>query len=317
MFVLDLRTELAAGETTANTIHARASGAYLGLAIGDALGATVEFMTPTEIRTRHGVHRDLAGGGWLRLRRGQVTDDTAMSLALGQALLDHGRVEAAPIAEAFSAWMRTKPVDIGHTVRRGISRYRRTGATEVPENTYDAGNGACMRTLPIALFTLGAEAEAVAAACRTQAHVTHHNPLSDAATLTVVRMVQSAILGATREHLRELAEALIAEEPCFAFDRGRVENPSGYIVETMRAVLQALFATDGLEAALIDVVNRGGDADTTGAILGMIVGALHGPEAIPRRWLDGLEHTSATACREQAQALVRASALCRGRAQPR
>ncbi|NKN32610.1 ADP-ribosyl-[dinitrogen reductase] hydrolase [Marichromatium bheemlicum] len=317
MFVLDLRNDLATGETTANAIQTRAQGAYLGLAIGDALGATVEFMTPAEIRARHGIHRDLIGGGWLRLRRGQVTDDTGMSLALGRALLARGRVEAGAIAEAFSGWMRTKPVDIGHTVRRGIARYRRTGATEVPENTYDAGNGACMRTLPVALFTLGAETEDVAAACRTQAHVTHHNPLSDAATLTVVRMVQSAILGATREHLRELADALVAEDARFAFDRGRAENPGGYIVETMRAVLQALFATDGLETALIDVVNRGGDADTTGAILGMIVGALHGPEAIPRRWFDGLERTSARACLVQAQALVNASTLCRGRAQPR
>lgn len=65
----------------------RAVAAYLGLAIGDALGATVEFMTPAEIRHQYGTHREMRGGGWLRLKPGQVTDDTTMSLALGRAIL--------------------------------------------------------------------------------------------------------------------------------------------------------------------------------------------------------------------------------------
>src|SRR3990167_845853 len=62
-------------------------GAYLGLAIGDALGATVEFMRPREIEAQYGVHTEIVGGGWLKLARGQVTDDTTLSLALGSALL--------------------------------------------------------------------------------------------------------------------------------------------------------------------------------------------------------------------------------------
>ena len=74
----------------APAFHARfdkALGAYLGLAIGDALGATVEFMRPREILLQYGTHRDIVGGGWLKLPRGQVTDDTTMCLALGEALL--------------------------------------------------------------------------------------------------------------------------------------------------------------------------------------------------------------------------------------
>jgi ADP-ribosyl-[dinitrogen reductase] hydrolase len=72
-----------------------ALGAYLGLAIGDALGATVEFMRPREIAAQYGVHREMQGGGWLKLARGQVTDDTTMSLALGDALL-RGRCGSQP-----------------------------------------------------------------------------------------------------------------------------------------------------------------------------------------------------------------------------
>ena len=83
----------------------RAVGAYLGLAVGDALGATVEFMTPREIRAEYGVHANIVGGGWLRLKPGQVTDDTTMALALGRAILSAGRVEAEAAALAFDAWM--------------------------------------------------------------------------------------------------------------------------------------------------------------------------------------------------------------------
>lgn len=286
-------------------LMARAEGAYLGLAVGDALGATTEFMTPREIRQAHGVHRHLSGGGWLRLRRGQVTDDTEMSLALGWAILGAGGVDAPAIAESFSAWMRGKPVDIGHTVRRGIVRFRQTGQTVMPLNDQDAGNGACMRALPIALCTLGLEAAAVAEANRIQSHTTHHSPLGDAGTLTVIRMVQTALLGGDLAKLRLLAEALVVEEPRYRYDRQRLENPGGYIVETLQAVFQALFGTHDFETALIDVVNRGGDADTTGAILGMIAGALYGREAIPRRWLAALDPRIKESCREQASALLR------------
>ncbi|WP_295587839.1 ADP-ribosyl-[dinitrogen reductase] hydrolase [uncultured Lamprocystis sp.] len=310
MFVLELTADLSGSECSADALQARAVGAYVGMAVGDALGATVEFLTPREIHEQFGIHQDMRGGGWLRLRKGQVTDDTEMSLALGAAILAEGRVEAGAVAAAFSEWMRGKPVDIGHTVRRGISQYRLTGATQMPENDYDAGNGACMRSLPIALCTLGAESSLVAQANRIQSHTTHHSAVGDAGTLTVIRMVQAALLGGEMGHLKGLAEALVAEQPLYRYDRRRMENPGGFLVETLKAVFQALFATDNFEGALIEVVNRGGDADTTGAILGMIAGALYGYDAIPRRWLTALDAKAATACRDQARALLRMSPHC-------
>jgi ADP-ribosyl-[dinitrogen reductase] hydrolase len=312
MLVSDLSSELVWTTSKPNDIYDRAIGAYLGLAVGDALGATVEFMTPREIREVHGQHCNLIGGGWLRLRKGRVTDDTEMSLALGSSIIAAGGVDARAIAEAFSDWMRTKPVDIGHTVRRGISQYRLTGLCEAPENDNDAGNGACMRCLPIALFTLGAAPETVAEANRIQSHVTHHSPLADAGTLTVIRMVQAALLGRPKADLRTLAEDLVAAQPQYRFDRRRMENPGGYLVETLRAVFQSLLATDSFEAALVDVVNRGGDADTTGAILGSIAGALFGSDAIPRRWLSVLDKKTSAACIEQAVSLLKASPHCSG-----
>ncbi len=282
----------------------RAVAAYVGLAIGDALGATVEFLTPREIQHQHGVHQDISGGGWLRLKPGQVTDDTTMSLALGEAILGAGRVDARAAADAFDAWMRAKPVDIGNTVRRNLITYRKTGNPEAPPSEHDAGNGAAMRVLPVALATFGQEPDVVAAACRAQGHVTHHNLLSDAACDTLVAMVHDFLAGNGLDAARQHANALAVLHPVFSWHGKRRDNPSGYVVETLQAVFQALFATDGFEACLVDVVNRGGDADTTGAIAGMLAGACYGPEAIPARWRKSLDARVRETVELQALALM-------------
>jgi len=285
----------------------RAVAAYLGLAIGDALGATVEFMTPREIKAQYGTHNRMVGGGWLKLEPGQITDDTAMSLALGQSILATGHVRAQAAAEAFDAWMRTKPPDIGNTVRRGILGFRETGATERPPDEHDAGNGAAMRVLPVALATLNQPEEVVRAACRAQAHITHNNPLSDAATESLALMVQDAMRGADKLRLlHQHAHPLVRLHPEFTFRAVRQrQNPSPYIVETMQAVFQSLFDTDDFESCLVDVVNRGGDADTTGAIAGMLAGAAYGLDGIPLHWLQGLDPAIRRNCEGQARALIR------------
>ena len=64
----------------------KAKGAFVGLAVGDALGATTEFMTPEEIKLQYGVHKQIIGKGWLYLKAGQVTDDTEMSMCIGRAI---------------------------------------------------------------------------------------------------------------------------------------------------------------------------------------------------------------------------------------
>ena len=282
----------------------RAVAAYVGLAIGDALGATVEFMTPREIRAQYRMHADITGGGWLRLRAGQVTDDTTMSLALGESILAHCRVDAGAAAKAFDAWMRAKPVDMGNTVRRNLIAFRKTGNPEAPASAHDAGNGAAMRVLPVALACFGQARETTIAACRAQAHVTHHNELSDAACETLVFMVQDFLAG--RDALAVEADrvaSLVERFPVFAWDQKHCDNPSGFVVDTLQAVFQSFFATETFEDCLIDVVNRGGDADTTGAIAGMLAGARYGLADIPRRWLRGVDELTRVRCEKQAEAL--------------
>jgi ADP-ribosyl-[dinitrogen reductase] hydrolase len=285
----------------------RAIAAYLGLAIGDALGATVEFMTPREIAAQYGVHDTLRGGGWLHLKPGHVTDDTTMSLALGDSILAQGKVDAYAAAQAFDAWMRGKPVDIGNTVRRNLLQFRRTGDPVAPYSDHDAGNGAAMRVLPVALATLGQAEAAVRSACRAQAHVTHHCALSDAACECLVFMLQDALRGASKNDLlHDHAHPLAAQFPAFRFRAVKPgSNPSGYIADTIQAVFQSFFDTDNFRDCLIDVVNRGGDADTTGAIAGMLAGALYGPADMPEAWLKTLDAGIRRSCETQALALLR------------
>jgi ADP-ribosyl-[dinitrogen reductase] hydrolase len=283
----------------------RVTGAYLGLAVGDALGATLEFMTPREIRYQYGQHDSVRGGGWLRLKRGQVTDDTTMALALGEAILQQGSVDALAIARSFDNWLRQKPVDIGNTVRRGIVHFRSSGIPVVPYNEQDAGNGACMRCLPIALFNYGQPLSRMKADSKRQAHVTHNNELSDAACETVIEMVQGAMDGHDKaQMLKGPVAVLIKRFPQFVFRIRRIENPSPYIVDTLQAVMQAFFDTDDFESCLVDVVNRGGDADTTGAIAGMLAGSYYGLAGIPEKWLRALDKNIALRCEEQATALI-------------
>ncbi|MDR2689786.1 MAG: ADP-ribosylglycohydrolase family protein [Azoarcus sp.] len=304
-------------DVSAQVLRDRACGAMLGLSIGDALGATVEFMTPREIQAQYGVHDRIRGGGWLRLKPGGVTDDTTMTLALADAWLEHAGgargdgqdieiPDAETCARAFDTWMRGKPVDIGHTVRRGIVRWRLSGsAITVPSD--DAGNGATMRCLPVALALFGGAPDSIVSATLAQARVTHNNPLTDAATLCVIDMVQIALRGGGQAALMERARQLAIEHPLFEFHGRRVDNPSAYIVDTMRVVFQGMAAFPAFEGAIIDIVNRGGDADTTAAIAGMMLGALAGQAALPRRWLDALDAAPRAACIAAATRLIERS----------
>lgn len=270
-------------------VYDRARAAFLGVAVGDALGATTEFMSPGEIRARYRVHRKIIGSGWLGLKAGQVTDDTEMSLALARAILMRERWDLKQVADNFVGWMRSKPVDIGSTVRKGIRTYMTRGLLEMPCNEWDAGNGAVMRMAPVALYTLGDDRRLVSYALQ-QAHLTHNHALSDAACLCVGRMTQAAILGGDRFRLHAMTRELVEKHPGFSFNKYK-GLASGYVVDTLQTVFHYLFTTASFEECLVGIVNQGGDADTTGAIGGMIAGALYGCQGIPQKWLKKLDKT--------------------------
>lgn len=292
-------------------IEQRASAAFLGTAIGDALGATTEFMTPMEIRAKYGTLKKIVGGGWLHLKPGRVTDDTEMSICIARAIRDSGQWELTAIAEQFAAWMKNRPIDIGATCARGIGNYLHNGTLEVPFNEWDAGNGGVMRMVPVALGTLGDD-RLLQTWAEQQAHLTHNHPLSDAACIAVGRMVHQAMIGASTASLKTIADDLVASHPKFRY-RPYLGNSSAYVVDTMQTVLHYFFSTDSFEACLIGVVNQGGDADTTGAIAGMIAGAFYGIDNLPRRWIRRLDQGVREEVIELANHLVNIAPLAASR----
>lgn len=304
-------------DTGARGFHARfdkALGAYLGLAIGDALGATVEFMRPREILLQHGTHRDIVGGGWLKLARGQVTDDTTMCLALGDALLQGGSGSIAAlrdgnddtllrgIGDAYLAWWRAGPVDCGNTCRRGILRYLHEGSLIAPENEGDAGNGAAMRNLPAVLATLG-DRSAFEKLSTAQARLTHHHRLSDAGMLGLGRLLRGLLAGDDHARMQERIARWVAEEPVFRHTpyRGRA---TAFVVDTVQTVLHFVSAHDDFEDAVVATVNQGDDADTTGALVGMLAGARCGAARLPWRWLSRLQPATVRAITDQTSGLL-------------
>lgn len=307
-------------ETQPHSFHARfdkALGAYLGLAIGDALGATVEFMRPREILLQYGTHREIVGGGWLKLPRGQVTDDTTMSLALGEALLagggsgiaqlrDADNLDNDPllrgIGQAYLDWWRAGPVDCGNTCRRGILRFMHEGSLAAPENEGDAGNGAAMRNLPAVLATLG-DLRAFERLSLAQAHMTHHHRLSDAGTLGLGRLLRGLLSGDDQARLRERIDRWISEEPVFRHSpyRGRA---TAFVVDTVQTVLHFVSEHEDFEDAVVATVNQGDDADTTGALAGMLAGARCGASRLPWRWLSRLQPDTVRAITDQTSGLL-------------
>src|SRR5512138_573754 len=295
-------------------VRERARAAFLGLALGDALGASLEFMSPAEIRARHGVLREIVGGGWLHLRAGAVTDDTEMSLCLARAIDGAGGWDLRAIADRFAAWLRSGPADVGSTVRKGIRRYIVDGTLEGPPNEGDGGNGAAMRMVPVALATLADRAQLEARAIE-QARLTHRHPLSDAACVHVGALLHLACLGASKARLRRASDALVERVPAFRFQPWP-GLATGYVADTLATVLHFFHATRGFEECVVAVVNAGGDADTTGALAGALAGACYGPEELPRRWLRRLDRAVRGEIERLSERLVDLSPLGRGEAAP-
>ena len=295
-------------------VISRARAAFIGMAIGDALGAPAEFMTRGEIKTKYGVLAEMVGGGWLRLKPGQVTDDTDMSLCIARGISQAGGWSFTGIADNLATWLKSKPIDVGDTCRRGIRNYMLKGVQETPPNEWDGGNGAAMRMLPIALFTLG-DTALLEQYSLQQAHLTHNHLLSDAACITIGNLVHLALTGRSLRRMRREADELIAKYPTFGFDPYK-GLATGYVVDTMQTVFHCLFRSRSFEGCLIDTVNQGGDADTTAAIAGAIAGAYYGEEGIPARWRKKLDRKLLSEISELAETMIKLSPFAQGATSP-
>ncbi len=285
-----------------NKLFERALGSYLGFAAGDALGATTEFMNPREIKTEFGVHNKIVGGGWLKLRAGRVTDDTEMSLALGDSIVERRAFNVKSVAEHYVKWMKSKPVDIGSTVRRGLRDFVVNGTLVSPESEQSAGNGAAMRNLPVILYAYKnwTYFEHMALA---QGRITHNNIHSDIITLIFGEMMKELLTTGDKLKALDIGNRIVRENPKYSYSNYKGEC-SGYVVDTFKTVMNYFAEGESFEDTLVLVVNQGGDADTNGAIAGMLAGALYGVGAIPNKWIKKLDREVVDSIKQQTETLL-------------
>jgi len=138
------------------TLSDRAAGALLGLAVGDAIGATVEFMPPGTFEPV----TDMVGGGPHRLQPGQWTDDTSMALCLAESLVECGGFDPLDQMQRYVRWYRDGYLsstgvcfDIGNATRAALHRFEQSGDPYAgSEAAKTAGNGSIMRLAPVPLF---------------------------------------------------------------------------------------------------------------------------------------------------------------------
>ena len=276
----------------------RVRGALYGVAVGDALGAPLEFMNATQIKQQYGAPvREMVGGGWLSLVPGETTDDTDMTLAVCEGIMESPSAPIEPIGRRFIQWVDTQPKDVGMTCMRSIQTARANLAAGMDaEAAWDAagkrtaeengdrsgGNGALMRTIGTALAYEDAEERAMRT---TQiAEMTHYDDLSS----DICRYYADAVHRFIKDEQDAGLIPLYTMAGVSEYGFSNCVNPSGWAPESMECAFFAFITEGDFENALITAVNLGGDADTIGAIAGGLAGAYYGYNAIPQRWIDAL-----------------------------
>jgi ADP-ribosyl-[dinitrogen reductase] hydrolase len=252
--------------------RSRFRGALLGLAIGDAVGATLEFCPPGSFEPI----RDMVGGGPFRLEAGRWTDDTSMALCLAESLLACEGMNLQDQAERYLRWYRhgywsSKGYcfDIGNATREALERFERTGDPRSgSSHEYSAGNGSIMRLAPVVLYH-AQDLDAAISAARESSRTTHQ---------------ARACLEACESLASYLWALLHGERPVRQTQPDQSVRGTGYVVESLEAAIWAFEHANSFEDAILRAANLGHDADTTAAITGQLAGAWFGVRAIPQHW---------------------------------
>jgi ADP-ribosyl-[dinitrogen reductase] hydrolase len=281
----------------------RCRGALFGLAVGDALGAPVEFLSAHQIAVKHTRVREMmAGGLW---QKGEWTDDTALTLATAQAYAgDVFDPEAA--AHAMVHWALSKPKDIGNLTARalrfiidGKATSLTAGKRALKQTPGAAGNGSLMRALPTALVRKPDDQRLIEES-RILSAITH----ADERCLTAC-VAFSAALAELIHHGSDVAVAIETARRLAAGNNSEVDklldNVSkglkpklgaegiGYVLVCLERALISLREAPTFAKGVLDVVNLGGDTDTNAAVSGALLGAHFGPSEIPASWLADLQ----------------------------
>ncbi len=285
-------------------LRERVRGCLLGLAVGDAVGTTVEFRP----RGTFAPLTDLVGGGPFRLQPGEWTDDTSMALCLAMSLLETGGFDPVDQMERYCRWYRHgylsstgQCFDIGTTTAQALRQYEITGEPfSGSDHPRSAGNGCLMRLAPVPLFYFPDRDRLVHWAGESS-RTTHGAAECVQASRLFAELLYRALAGMTKAAILQPLDAaaiagLALHSPQLqAIAAGTYQTKpredirgTGYVVESLEAAVWCFATTDTFAAAILTAANLGDDADTTAAICGQLAGAYYGASSIPASWLSRL-----------------------------
>lgn len=326
-----------------------------GVAVGDALGAPVEFCARGRFPrvTEMQPNLNFTSGGQ-PLPAGSWTDDASQTLLLAESLLKCCGLNQIDNLELYTKWWKTgylsstgtasngycgKCFDIGNQTKIALQDFEMTRHPETwHTNNSKSGNGSLMRVSPVACYYLARRPGAAGLSPRANrvyhsyiiqkaglsSKTTHGSPICVDACRYFTSLLIGALLGKSKqellspqyyrqyfsngpkpyistgvrlldEQIEENEKHLEREIESIALGGYKTKlvdciSTSGYVVNTLEAVLYCFYKTTSFEEALIMAVNLGDDADTVGAILGALCGAYYGFSAIPPRWTSVVVH---------------------------
>lgn len=273
------------------SIRERSRGMLVGLAVGDALGAPVEFLPgPAEFFVQELGEEIEHFHENTRLPLGVWTDDTEMALCLADSLISCKGYDSYDIMMKFAAWCdngyRTydgnPAVDVGVQTARAIGHFHVNPVIFKDEpKTDSAGNGAIMRLAPVVIAGLKSGDEDLTVreavlSCRE----THNSEMAIYVTRIFAEVLWKICHGARKNEIAEFVDNKMGIEK----DGSRLRNLGGYIVDTFEIALWGLMNFDNFKDGMLAVIRLGGDTDTNGAVYGQLAGAYYGYTAIPEEW---------------------------------
>jgi ADP-ribosylglycohydrolase len=273
----------------------KAAGCLVGLAYGDALGVPYEAGVRPLDGTPH-----LLGGGLGNYEPGEWSDDTQLAICVAQAALDADLTTEAgldAVAERFEDWYAGRPADVGIQTARVLrdaelrsgspaTRLRAAARALHERSGRTAGNGALMRTAPVALARPG-DASAIATAARSIAELTHPDPLAGDSCVLWCLAIDAALRGVAPDpaaHVEALpAERRVQWAGWIAAADGAPPSTfadNGYTVTALQAAWASVAGAETYLDAIHAAIGAGGDTDTVAAIAGALAGAVWGLDAI-------------------------------------
>ncbi|MBQ6511829.1 ADP-ribosylglycohydrolase family protein [Methanobrevibacter sp.] len=277
----------------------------IGLLIGDTLGVPVEFDS-RELLEENPV-TGMKGGGGYGKPAGTWSDDTSMTIATMDSIVNKKAIDYDNIMENFCKWYKketywqTPRFDIGITTRLALDNYL-DGIPALEcglDGELDNGNGSLMRILPLA-YIPDINYETI----ENVSALTHAHKRSKIACVLYVEIAKSMIENedlSIDEHIKLAcdkikdyyadSEELKHFQRIFDDDLNDIDSISskGYVIFTFESVIYCLKNTDNYKDAVLKAVNLGEDTDTTAAICGGLAGIYYGYDEIPIDWISTVD----------------------------